>query len=495
MKNIRHFLAAIVFFLLFLSLPAYGQDNLLNCFDMKLNQVRRDRDKLLIEGTILLEGMRVSSNNQLTVTPVIRATNENVFYLAPIVVNGKSRHKLYNRSLILQGKTTDANVHSVMKANAKYLNRSIPYRAIIAYQPWMKNASMFVVADLCGCGGSNKDHLEKQIGPSIDLGQHAPQANLVVPLHEDLKRRSETGAAYLIFQQSKWDILPALFNNREELDKIDKSLKYIAEEPTATITGIYIKAYASPEGPFDSNLRLSELRAKALLDYIRQKYTLPNNITVFSEGYGEDWDHLVELIKQDPAVENRDQILQIISSVNVFDGREKQIMDLSGGRPYRYMLEKLFPLLRRSVYQIEYAVPEFAMEKAEQILETKPNMLSLEEMYGIADSYVKGSAQYNRVFKIAGQTYPNDPIACVNAAAIAIWEKDFATAKQFIEKWSNHPAAWNNLGIVRMSELRLEDAEQYLLNAKAEGISEAIVNLEILKQLKTTVQVFEGLGD
>ena len=494
MKNFQHFLAATVFFLLFLSLPAYSQSNLLNSFDMKLSKVQRERDRLLIEGTILLDSLRVSGTNQLTVTPIIRA-NENVFYLSPVVVNGKTRHKLYKRSLLLQGKTTDTKVQSVMKADAKYLTRSIPYHTVISYQSWMKNASMYVLADLCGCGGSNKEHLEKQIGPSIDLDQYVPQANLVVPQHEDFKKRSESGTAYLIFQQSKWDILPSVFNNREELDKIDKSLKYIAEEPTATITGITIKAYASPEGPYELNLRLSELRAKALLDYIRQKYTLPRNISVFSEGCGEDWDYLVELIKQDPALENRDQILRIIQSVSVLDGREKQIMDLNGGQPYRYMLEKLFPLLRRSVYHIEYAVPEFSLERAEQILETKPNMLSLEEMYGLANRYVQGSFKYNRVFKIAGQTYPNDPIACVNAAAIAIWEKDFVTAKRFLEKWSNNPATWNNLGLVYMSELRLEEAERYLLNAKADGIREATANLEILQQLRSAVQVFEGLGD
>ena len=491
MKNIPIFLTVIVFFLFVPPLPTYGQGALQDCFDMKLTQVRKVSNDFFLEGTIFLDGVKVSSNNQLTIAPMMRTANGQRFFLSPVIIQGKSRYKLYQRSLKLNGPSASLDAYAVTKTNAKYLRYSIPYHTTIPYQSWMKNSSLYVVADLCGCSGSTKDHQEKLIGPSTDFSQYAPLANLVVPQRENLKKRSETGEAYLIFEQGKWEILPHLFNNKEELDKIDKSLTYIGEEPTATIMGISIKAYASPEGTYEMNMQLSKNRAKALLNYIQRKYTLPRNISIFSEGYGEDWDRLVDLIQQDSRVENRNQVLQIIKTVKIFDGREVQLMDLNGGRPYRYMLDNLFPLLRRSDYQIEYAVPEFSLEKAEQLLETKPNMLSLDEMYRIAATRQKGSPAFNKVFKIAGQTYPNDPIACINASTVAIWEKDYATAKQLIEKWSSEPKAWNNLGIVCMSELRLDEAEWYLLNAKSAGINEAAANLEILQQLKNSTQLFE----
>ena len=185
---------------------------------------------------------------------------------------------------------------------------------------------------------------------------------------------------------------------------------------------------------------------------------LPRNTIVFSEGYGEDWDRLVEFIQKDPKVENRERVLEIIRTVDIFDGREKQLMDLNGGRPYLYMLENLFPLLRRSEYRIEYAVPEFSLEKGKQLLETKPDMLSLMEMYQIAHTYEKGSEAFNRVFKIAAQTYPSNPVA------------------------------QNNLGVVYMSELRLNEAEQCFFKAYSAGIKEAASNLEILYQLKEAMQ-------
>ncbi|MDR0541197.1 MAG: DUF3868 domain-containing protein [Dysgonamonadaceae bacterium] len=484
----KYFLTASATVLLFsIALSGYSQSALKNRFDMKVNRIRKIQDNLQIDASILLHGTEVSGNNRLTVTPVIRAANGLNVKLMPVIVNGKHNHNLFMRSLRLQDKQGYSKVHSIYKTNIRYLALSVPYETQVVYAPWMRDASLYLIAELCGCGGSDKDYQEKLILEHMGEGsaiEYTPQVNFVAPAREAVKQRSETGVAYLIFEQSQWQVLPDLLNNREELAKIDRSLNYIKEELASRITGISIKAYASPEGPFNDNLRLSKNRAKALLDYIRNRYDLPEKLTVFSEGYGEDWDGLAGLIQKDPKVENADQILRLIRTVDIFQGREKQIMDLNGGRPYLYMLKHLFPLLRRSEYQIEYAVPEVPVEQGIGLVETKPVMLSLDEMYRIANTYEKGSEAFNKVFKIAGNTYPDNPTAAVNAAAVAILEKDYATAKQYIEKYAGEPSAWNNLGIVYMSELRLDEAERYLLKAQSAGTKEADYNLEILQALQ-----------
>jgi outer membrane protein OmpA-like peptidoglycan-associated protein len=429
-------IAAVLLFLFSVSLTGYSQNKLQNRIDVRNNQLYRVKDKVVIDWDILLNGVELSSNNQLTLTPVIQtATGHNV-QLPSVIVNGKQRDKLYRRSLILSGITKDPNVYSVSKAKNKNVIATIPYKTSVPYESWMKNASVYLYEDLCGCAGSTKDQAEKLIADRIGSGRrvnfddYSPKANFITPAREEKKERSENGEAYLIFEQSKWDIIPNLFNNKAELAKIDKSLNYIKEEPTAIITGISIKAYASPEGPYDNNMMLSKERAKALLDYVQGQYRLPANVKVFSEGYGEDWTRLVDLIKVDPKVENREQILDMIKTVDIFDGREKKIMDLSGGRPYLYMLDKIFPLLRRSDYQIEYTVPAFSVEKGIQLLKTKPSMLSLEEMYLIAHTYEKGSEAYNEVFKIADKIYPKDKVANLNAAAATLLANDYSSAKR-----------------------------------------------------------------
>ena len=407
MKFKYYNIAAIVVFLFSISFTAYGQSKISSRIVVKTNQLQKSKNGVLIDCNILLNGVEISTNNQLTLTPVIRSSNGQNVELAPVIINGNNRNRLYKRSLRLNGLEKDPAVHAVIQAPKKAVSLTIPYQVTVKYEPWMKNASVYLIGDLCGCAGSKRDYTEKLIAERIgfpameNFNNYKPRVNFIVPPREAIKQRAENGEAYLIFERGKWEIIPNLFNNKTELAKIDQSLQYIKEESTTQITGVFIQAYASPEGKFDNNLVLSKHRAKALLDYVQTKHTFSAKVNVHYEGLGEDWTHLVELIKKDPKVENKEQVLKIIESVDIFDGREKQLMDLNGGRPYLYMLDKLFPLLRRSDYRIEYTVPSFSLEKAKQLLETKPSMVSLEEMYLIAGTYEIGSESFNHVFKIA----------------------------------------------------------------------------------------------
>jgi tetratricopeptide (TPR) repeat protein len=490
---------AVLLFLFFLTSSGVYSQNKIQVIDVQNKQIQISKGNVIINFDILLNGVDVSTNNQLTLTPIIRATGtKRQLRLPAVIVNGKKRNNLYNRSLRLNGLTADPTVHSVLLAKQKGVLGTFSYTRTIPFEPWMKEASVYLAGDLCGCAGSEKGRFEKLIAESIALPEPAvfdyaytPVVDFVVPPREKIKERAESGEAYLVFEQSKWDIIPELFDNKAELAKIEESLDYVEEESTAVITKISIKAYASPEGTYDENLVLSKERSKALLNYVQKNHNLSPGIEVFSEGYGEDWDRLVELIKNDPKVEHKEQILQIINTVGIFDGREKQLMELAGGRPYLYMLDKLFPRLRRSDYKIEYTVPVFSIEKGKQLLETKPEMVGLQEMYLIANTYEKGSPEFNEVFDIAGKVYPNDVNAIVNAAAVAILENNTEYAGKILKKYKDEPAAWNNLGIVYMNEHRVTEAEDCFKKAISQGSEEAKQNLEILAGLKIALEEYE----
>jgi tetratricopeptide (TPR) repeat protein len=474
---------------------AYSQSNV-KIIGVQNNQVQVSKGNVVVDLDILLNGVEVTTNNQLVLTPVIRTETGQIRELPSVVVNGNKHNNLYKRSLSLNGLKSDPNVYQVVHAKKKNAFDKISYKASTPFEPWMKNASLYLVEDLCGCGGTGKEFFAKLIADRIGVqgpafSDYIPAVNFIIPPKENTKERAEIGEAYLVYEQSKWDILPNLFDNKVELAKIERSLDYVKEEPTAVITGVSIKAYASPEGKYEDNIELSKKRAKSLLDYVRKNYSFPAGIAVYSEGFGEDWDRLIGLVEADSKLENKEQILHIIHSVGIFDGREKQLMDLSGGRPYLYMLDKLFPRLRRSDYQIEYTVPTFTLERGKELLKTKPEMVSLSEMYLIANTYEKGSDAYNEIFEIALEEYPRDVTANVNAASVAITKNNYESAKKILEKYKNEPAAWNNLGIVYMHERRLEDAENYLQKAKTHGIAEARHNLEILNELKDATKEYE----
>jgi outer membrane protein OmpA-like peptidoglycan-associated protein len=305
------------------------------------------------------------------------------------------------------------------------------------------------------------------------------EASFVNPPVERVKQRSETGSAFLEFASGQTEILRHFQNNAAELNKIQTLIETVRNDPSATITGISIKGYASPEGTYHTNLTLSEKRAVALKNYIRSTYGFSESLFTVS-GLGEDWAGLDSLVSLSN-LRDKQQILTIIRETNVFRGRERLLMDLSGGNPYRYMLQSLFPLLRRSEYRIDYTVRAFTVEQGKEIFYSKPSSLSLNELFQIANTCELGSPAFNEVFETAAQLHPGSDVANLNASACALERKDTAAAKRYLDRVAEKsPAYWNNAGILAYQEGDSDRAEYCFARAAGAGNNEASANAEKL---------------
>lgn len=275
------------------------------------------------------------------------------------------------------------------------------------------------------------------------------EVSYVIPEAEAVKTRSESGRAYLDFAAGRTEIVADFKNNAVELGRMRELIESVTDNPDATITAVTIVGHASPESTYDINLTLSERRAQALRNYIGMIYGLPASLFSVS-GAGEDWEGLEELVEQSD-VPRKEQVLRIIRNVGIFDGREKRLMDLAGGEPYRWMRAMLFPKLRRVEYRIDYTVSAFTVERSKEVMKTRPGTLSLNELYMIARTYPVGSDDFNKVFELAAVLYPDSDIANLNAAACALERKDTASATRHLARIEQHnDAYWNNMGILAL---------------------------------------------
>ena len=59
-----------------------------------------------------------------------------------------------------------------------------------------------------------------------------------------------------------------------------------------------------------------------------------------------------------PNLAERTYIEYIVRNVGVYEGRERMLMELSGGVPYRRLLVLGFPQLRRIECSIDYTIRE-----------------------------------------------------------------------------------------------------------------------------------------
>lgn len=488
MKKIVYYsIATVALFLISLH-SGFSQNKL----QVKVNsiEVNSDTSSVDIDFDIIFRGYQLSPDQQLVLTPVIENSVGMSKSLPSVIVNGKRRDNLHKRMLKLGKSTDDSDAYQVVRSESRNLTSTIGYSTTTIYEKWMDNSNLYLSTDLCGCGGATNTPVnilatEQLVKQSVQqpVYTYTPHIQLIVPPEEKVKSREEVGTAYITFQSGKSLILPELFDNAKELQLITNSLSHIKSQPTAQITAITIQAYASPDGTYQGNLTLSQRRADALWSYIEQKHEIPL-AEIRAIGMGENWDGLITLVEEDHNLADKGKILQIIRTISSLPERKAQLKSLAGGQPYRYMLNNLFPRLRRSDYRIEYTIPKFSVEEGNKFLHARPYLLSHEEFYLIADTYEKGSEAFNEVFRIALQVYPDDTIANLNVAAMYLLQGNNQEAKRILQHFDNEPLAWNNIGVILMEERKLDEAEEYLIKAKNSGAVEANDNLQILSKLR-----------
>ena len=124
---------------------------------------------------------------------------------------------------------------------------------------------------------------------------------------------------------------------------------------------LVIRSYASPDGAAQANEQLAARRAEELKAYLVREGHIPSAL-IEHHAEGLAWTILREQVAASD-MEARDEVLDIIDHTplwvyndrgEIVDSRKKQLMDLRGGRPYRYMLENFFPDLRNSSNTVLY---------------------------------------------------------------------------------------------------------------------------------------------
>lgn len=193
----------------------------------------------------------------------------------------------------------------------------------------------------------------------------------------------------------------------------------------------------------------------------------------------EDWDGLREYVVKGN-LDNSDAILKIIDDKTLNPDAKEWKIKSTYPADYRFMLDSWYPALRHSDYVITYSVRPFSVEEAKQVIRTKPQQLSLEEMYMVAQTYEPGSREFNEVMETAVRMYPDDPTANINAACTRMEYGDLQGAKHYLAKAGNSPQALHAKGVMAMLEGNTNEARQLLNQAKAGGAQGVDKNLQIL---------------
>lgn len=427
-----------------------------------------------------LNNLKLKAEQQLILTPLLAADGDTTA-LQPIIINGRSQQIRMQRAGKLDANNNEAGQPIiVMRKNGT--EQSISYSQSVERLRPVECDQLQVLAaqDLCGCGDlKNQD--QTLITTIDNLDAWMPALAFVKPAAEARKQRAEKGEAYLSFRVNKTDIVVDLFDNSRELAKITKTIDLVREDKNVQITGINIHGFASPDGPYANNERLARERAASLKNYVASLY--PINAKLFSSNSTpEDWDGFRRKVQQSNLA-NKEEIIKISNSSLAPDDKDKRIRQLYP-HDYAVIMSDIYPRLRHSDYTVSYTVRPFSVEEAKQILKTRPQQLSLQEMYLVAQTMEPGSAEFNEVFDIAVRMFPDDPTANLNAACADLQRRDIASAEKHLQKADNSAAALNARGALAVMKKDYQLARQLFADAAAAGSEDAKANAQRIANAK-----------
>lgn len=446
--------------------------------------ISRQGDKLNIAFTIQAKDIQLHSDQSLRLE--LSLEDDDKYLVLPCVIyTGNKRYKYDRRGELLSGQPQfeKGTVYKTIRGIDKNTAYVVDYTLSILYESWMDHASIHAVQLFHDC--CNESPLITQVLlADLNLQNEIPQtavtppapravvvwnpdpavyrkmASMLTAPSEAVKERSSAIEVQIDYPQGIYKVLPSFGKNTQQLAKVHTFMGSVMDNELITLNHMLITGYASPEGTYQSNEILARNRSVGFKQYMIGRYKL-NDFPIDTESVAEDWEGLIRLLN-DKNTDYTADVLAVIYSYSIFEGREKKLMELQGGIPYRDMLKNLFPLLRRIELEASYSVSPISDEKARELVYTRPNLLSLEEIYRVAENYTPGTPDYKKVYEIAAKTYPNDAIANNNAAAACLISGDAKGALPYLNKLGNNRIGHINRGVYYYMLGDMQQAQQYL---------------------------------
>ena len=448
-------------------------------------------EMLHVDMNIVLKEVKVKSAHGIDIIPHI-TTGQQTKTLPKVSLKGRSEYMDYERGLALMSSKEKARYKQPYLVEKDYKRKgdTIQYRYVLPYETWMADAKLDVQRDDCGCGEVNNMMVENVIDrvalEKIPMPYTiVPHMTFVQPAAEAIKNRDVQTEAFLDFAVNRTEIRAEYMNNPRELNKIHAMIDGLKTDSDVKVHSLDIIGYASPEGSLAANKRLSEGRAMALRNYLMKQYDFARNSYNIVFG-GENWEGLLKAL---PSVEMqyKDEVQEIIAKYEIENNREKRLMDLRGGQPYRFLLKNVFPSLRVAICRVNYSVKNFDIDEAKEVIKQRPQNLSLNEMFLVANTYPVGSQEFIDVFETAVRIFPENETANLNAAASALLRNDMVSAKRYLNRVrpATYPAEYNNtMGMLALLKGDYDRAEKHLNDAANAGLETAKLNLNELNAKK-----------
>lgn len=323
-------------------------------------RLTRQQDSVALTLRLLPRQLQIPSQQALVVEPWLLSSDGRDSICMPTI-------GLYGRAVyynVVRGGFNPFQNDDDLMVRARELPDTIPYAQQLPMQPWMKdgvevclhyylvNGCSEVVSEYAQCLDVRQEESEQQLLARRSAGAQAPQtAAGQMTTGPEQKVQKKRGTAYIDFLVNSVRIDSLLHDNQRELGKIRSSLDSLVTDTSAVITRFSVCGYASPDGPYLTNLTLASGRSETLSQFISKQYGVPRDL-ISSTFVAEDWAGVRRYVeKQDWMA--KQEILDVMDKEEDPD-RRLSLIQRRFPTEYADMRQNLLPFLRRSEYTIEY---------------------------------------------------------------------------------------------------------------------------------------------
>lgn len=218
------------------------------------------------------------------------------------------------------------------------------------------------------------------------------------------KAEQKSAEIKIYFNLGSYAIDLNLQQNKESLQKFENLFKKLNSDTLSVISKIEIDSYTSPEGDNMCNKKLSKKRSNSIYQYLRNTISVPDSL-IEKKFSGTDWNALQELV-QESNMQHKSEVLDILNGVpeetwgrvnpndrwlTLVDSRNKHLMELKWGNPYRWMFANIYPELRNGSMLTIYfkTIVPTVVEETPKIIEIEVEAEALEDPVAIDTTKVE----------------------------------------------------------------------------------------------------------
>ena len=446
---------------LLISIPVFGDAG--EGISINGATLKRDGNKMNVGMELSFPTLKVGSTGAAVITPMIVGEAADTLRLPSVGIYGRTSWYASRRN---DRMPSDDTADRLLRYNKNMA--PVEYLQAVDYEDWMNGSELVVECAEYGCAGCNKGAVITELARYKNI-KYEPTLMYQAVVGDGEKVRELSGRAYVDFPVNRTELYPDYRRNTIEIAKIIATIDSVRNDEDITVTKITIKGYASPEGPYDNNIRLAKGRTATLTKYVQNLYNFPNGF-IQTAYEPEDWEGLREYVVSSN-IENREGILAIIDSNMAPDPKNSKLQSTYPAQ-YKFLLQTVYPGLRHSDYTIQYSIRSFSdPEEIRRLIKTAPQKLSLSEVYLAVRDLEPGSDEYNEIFETAARLFPNEPAASLNAANALLQRGDTIGAERYLERAGNSPEATYARGVLAAMNGDYEGGIKLMEQARSEGLA------------------------